>query len=61
MISSVSEKNNGEANIFVCLMVFLRLHTGDNKVDGCGVCECGWKGGGEKVGKSQIFLLACHS
>ena len=47
MISSVSEKKNGEANIFVCFMVFLRLYTGDNKVDGCGVCECGWKGGGE--------------
>ena len=55
MISSVSEKNNGEANIFVCLMVFLRLHTGDNKVDGCGVCECGWKGGGRRWGNHKFF------
>ena len=47
MIFSVSKKNSGEANIFVCLMVFLRFYTGDNKVDGCGVCKCGWKGGGE--------------
>ena len=54
MISSVSEKNNGEANIFVCLMVFLRLYTGDNKVDGCGVCECGWKGG-RRWGNHKFF------